>query len=222
MQDGNNAPENFLRSLAGQLINAYGLEYHIPTDLYEINQVFKKILTELSQHGQPLIIVVDALDEADQFRYTHTILHYLPAVLPAHIYFIVTSRPQLKLSLQAETVYEEYFLPSLGVEELEAYLQKRGQQPELAERLHEVSQGNPLYLYYLLQPGETLTEGALDHVPQGLHEFYSRNWELFVIHEQNVALLEARTLLLGLLALLRSPVPRKELIKLAKMKTAVL
>lgn len=73
----NNTPEMFLESIRGQLINRYRLENAEKACLADL---LAKVAQKLGD-GEPLVLVVDALDEVEQVTGPENIL-YLPKTLP--------------------------------------------------------------------------------------------------------------------------------------------
>lgn len=91
-----NTPETFLRSLRNQLIKRYGLtdiQSYGLTDIKtaSLSAILEEVRDRLDPQ-QPLIIVVDALDEVKQEQGAENILH-LPQYLPDKVYFFLTRRP---------------------------------------------------------------------------------------------------------------------------------
>ena len=213
-RNANDTPNNFLNSILYQLKEKYTLKIQIPSNAVEASQLFITILEELSQQRKPIVIIVDALNEAKLYRGTHTILDYLPYSLPEHIYFIVTTRPELKLSLQPDVFYEKYNLPPLTFDDTQNYLKSWNQNPNLSEALYHKSEGNPLYLYYVVHSTETLTFEEINNAPKGLEDFYENNWNRYFDNEHEEVsdqLIDERSRALGLLTLLRSPFLKENL-----------
>ncbi|BAY76415.1 hypothetical protein NIES25_28640 [Nostoc linckia NIES-25] len=87
LQERNNRPELFIKSIRQQLINRYYLENAENDDLSALLiKASNKIV-----NNQPLVIVIDALDEVEQAPGGENIL-YLPKTLPDKVYFWLTRR----------------------------------------------------------------------------------------------------------------------------------
>ncbi len=151
------------------------------------------------QPPPPIVIVIDALDEADSPGATHSWLH-LPVSLPEGVYFILTHRPG---------EYPVYTDPRVGRDEftilwddphqqkdIKAFLRAQAGRPEIARVLHSApastnveefitklqaaSEGNFMYLRYMLEDIATLQPGNnplnLSALPRGLEGYYARFW----------------------------------------------
>ena len=86
--NANNTPPQFLSSLREQLIRRYALSNAEDIDLMTLLEEVRDRLND----EQPLIILVDALDEVRQEQGPENIL-YLPKNLPNNVYFFLTRRP---------------------------------------------------------------------------------------------------------------------------------
>jgi hypothetical protein len=104
--DGRNTPEQFLASIRKQLINRYSLQN---ADNDNLSALIQKVSEKLSQNNDPLIIVIDALDEVKQEGRDN--LLSLPQNLPKGVYFLLTRRPYnletKRLSLSPDTPRDE-------------------------------------------------------------------------------------------------------------------
>jgi hypothetical protein len=92
-----NTPEAFLRNICAQLITAYDLPYQsLPAEAARYAGFLSSLFGEAtaSRPGQPVVIVVDALDEVDDTA-TATGRNplYLPVKLPDGVYVILTAQP---------------------------------------------------------------------------------------------------------------------------------
>lgn len=194
--------EVFLRSIVGQLQQQYGFEFEerTPISVSEWNIYFHKWIKEISAEEQ-LVIFVDALDEAQHYGGSDNLIKYLPQELPENVYFILSSRPEFKkedITFFDATVFERYDLPPFTQADIEDYLAVRSSRlsnplpggagvghlaeasttSQVAAVLYHKSEGNPLYLYYLLQEceNENLTLKQVSQLPQGLTKFYEKQW----------------------------------------------
>ncbi|MEH2422776.1 MAG: AAA family ATPase [Nostoc sp.] len=197
--EGRNTPDQFLQSIRQQLINRYQLQNadndNLPTLLTKVNE---KLAT-----GEPLVIVVDALDEVEQPRSGN--LLDLPKNLPDSIYFLLTRRryaqnekrllteevPEQQLDLTANK-YEvwnrkdvkEYISTCINDEPehdgLKAWIQKRKiQPPYFIEQVAQKSENNFMYLYYVLP---SIARGdyqdlSLEELPEKLQGYYEQHWK---------------------------------------------
>ncbi|MEH2007263.1 AAA family ATPase [Nostoc sp.] len=197
--EGRNTPEQFLQSIRQQLINRYHLQNaendNLPTLLKKVNE---KLAT-----GEPLVIVVDALDEVEQPGSGN--LLDLPKNLPEKIYFLLTRRryaqnekrllteevPEQQLDLTANQ-YEvwnrkdikEYISTFINDEPehhgLKTWIQKRNiQPPYFIEQVAQKSENNFMYLYYVLP---SIARGdyqdlSLEELPEKLQGYYEQHWK---------------------------------------------
>lgn len=196
--EGFNTPEAFLRNICAQLITEYDLPYQsVPGDVVRDASFLSRLLSEAiaSLPGQPVVIVVDALDEVDDATATggRNPLH-LPVTLPDGVYVILTMQPWLP-PLTAFCTYKTYFLRSDSPDNIAdartyilqtldddtartALASHRIGKAELTEQLIRKSEGSFMYLHYVLadlaRAGFTYDE--LADLPTGLAPYYAAKW----------------------------------------------
>lgn len=191
-----NRAELFLKSLRGQLQQRYNLPNTENADLRELLQQVAPQLPE----GEPLVVVVDALDEVEQ-EVGENLLH-LPKELPDNVYFLLTRRPYTletkRLTLSAGTATGKLDLS--GAEyapycrrDVEAYLQRWWDEEtalqqwtqtrhlsceQFVETLADKSENNFMYLRYVLPEMVSGKYDSLElkQLPQGLQEYYQTHW----------------------------------------------
>lgn len=198
--EGRNRPELFLKSIRQQLLNFYSLpsmaDAYLPT-------LLTKVRENISQ-DEPLIIVVDALDEVDQEGAGN--LLYLPTILPEGVYFILTRRPynqhEKKLSVQPSTLTQEldlrdkvqesnrdvkqYIRRLLNTGEykqgLSEWIEKHKQisSDAFVEEISLKSENNFMYLRYVLPAIAKgfYNEKSLEELPEGLQGYYYSHWQI--------------------------------------------
>lgn len=199
--EGITSAESFLKNLCAQLIGAYALDYtKLPAETGQdagiLETLLRQIGEKLSCHGRKLIIVVDALDEADhQSHKERSNTLYLPRLLPAGVYFILTERQGAEVPLYIECEYAEYMIEPgsrENSEDVAAYLNLKVQHPGVAsyiaknrigratfiDRLQELSQGNFMYLHYVIPEIANGAYTALktDALPKRLEGYYKDHW----------------------------------------------
>ncbi|BAZ81516.1 NACHT domain-containing protein [Sphaerospermopsis kisseleviana] len=191
--EGRNKPEKFLASIRQQLIKRYSLKNAENADL-------RTLLEKVSEKGQRLVIVVDALDEVEQEGNSN--LLDLPQNLPNGIYFLLTRRPYnqetKRLTVSPDTPVSELDLTkgdytALSQEDVKEYLhfflnndaklrnwinERNISEDSFVEQIALKSENNFIYLRYLL-PG--ISEGkyndlSLQGLPQGLQDYYTTHW----------------------------------------------
>jgi len=197
---GMNRPELFLKKIRQQLINRYQLQDVADADL---STLLTKVRDKLSAR-EPLVIVVDALDEVDQ-EASGNIL-YLPTTLPDGIYFILTRRPyhqnEKRLNFSPNIPSQELDLSNKIQENsrdvknhiwqllnqgeykqgLSQWIEKQSQvsNHDFVEEIAAKSENNFMYLHYVLS---AIAEGfyndkPLDELPVGLQGYYENHWQL--------------------------------------------
>jgi hypothetical protein len=200
----NIAPQNirttrtFLENIVAQLIARYELKYdELPPNSTEDSGFLTQCLGEAAgnRENHPLVLTIDALDEADRLGMASAVnTLYLPPSLPKGVYIVLTTRPLDDMHLQvAEQQTLDLEADSEGnlqdiTSYIEAYVQREGMQARLARwgvsgeqfitGLRKKSQGNFMYLYYVLPAveGGRFLEGSLDELPDGLMAYYQRHW----------------------------------------------
>ncbi|MBH8560993.1 AAA family ATPase [Nostoc sp. CENA67] len=200
LQQKNNRPELFLKSIRQQLINRYQLSNAEDDDL---SALLVKVSQQLKS-GERLVIVVDALDEVDQEPGAENILH-LPKTLPEKVYFFLTRRRyepskkrlytegvrEVELDLTASQYnevnrhdIEEYIRFFLDDDVdyragLLKWIQDRNiNRKTFVEQVAAKSENNFMYLRYVL-PG--IARGDYDdlnlkQLPDGLQQYYQTHW----------------------------------------------
>jgi hypothetical protein len=145
------------------------------------------------------VVVIDAIDEADVPPPACNWL-YLPKNLPKGVYVILTHRPgDYLLTTDPGVRVEEQIITwddPLQQRDIELYLPRQVKRPEIREvlenaiptvtqeqfidKLQEASQGNFMYLEYVL---DSITSGEagftpldLNKLPQGLRSYYDQFW----------------------------------------------
>lgn len=196
---------DFLANVCAQLIVKYELPHRfLPQEATQdsgyLVQLLGETVTKIKE--RPVVILVDALDEAED-----TGLHpganrlLLPPVLPAGVFFIITTREQADCRLFVEhrediylrdddpdnladvRQYLEDYLDTYPAQ-MQARIAQWGVTSEtFIEVITEKSQGNFMYLAYVLRNirDGRLTAANVDDIrllPQGLRGYYQRHWRM--------------------------------------------
>jgi hypothetical protein len=190
-------PATFLNSICAQLIATYSLNYlSLPANCGDNSGFLDKVLREVSRKciaGERCVIFVDALDEASE---TPGNLLCLPITLPEKVYIIVTMRNDRKFMPRIDCEQGELFIGNNSSENLsdvsdylqsvtgqhgiQDYMNQQGiQKSEFVQKMVSQSEGNFMYLHYVLREIE---KGAyhntqIDHIPQGLEGYYRDHWK---------------------------------------------
>ncbi|QHG20027.1 transcriptional regulator [Nostoc sp. ATCC 53789] len=200
LQERNNRPELFLKSIRQQLTNRYQLEN---TENDELSALLIKASAKISD-GENLVIVVDALDEVEQEPGAENIL-YLPKILPDKVYFLLTRRryePNKKRLYIEGVAHQELDLTAsqynkLSRDDIQAYItfilnnipeykdglrnwirKKNIADETFIEQVATKSENNFMYLRYVLP---VIAKGdyndlSLTQLPDGLQDYYQVHW----------------------------------------------
>ncbi len=205
----NIAPENirtarqFLQNVCAQLIARFGLDHQaLPPNSADDSGFLSQLLAEAAERaaGHPVVVVVDALDEAEDAGLPAAANRLLlPRVLPPGVFFILTSREEddYRLDVDNEATiwireadpgnredvarYLEDFIqgnPDVMGRRLEAWGVGRA---EFVAAIAALSEGNFMYLVHVLPeiasgrlgPGAV---GEMRDLPRGLKSYYQRHW----------------------------------------------
>lgn len=181
-----------------QLCSYYGLSNRAqPNDEADLREAIYSLLLERgSFQGKPLVIVIDAIDEAE-----HHFTPPFPARLPNGVYIVVSARAGkdeelFYLKTWCEGTYQ-ISLSRLPVASISQWLQKAGSgelaryssNEDFIEKLNDTTQGFPLYLHFLID--EMLQEAKessdivriLDRSPQGFSEYVNDQLHLLAQSE---------------------------------------
>lgn len=197
---GISSASQFLHHLCVQLITAASLPYpQLPPETTRDGAFLNRLLHEAAATlapGERLVIAVDALDEVSLAGADPDAnLLYLPASLPANVYFILTRR-RVDLPLMLFAPQETIDLTAYAAEnrsDIVAYLQQAIQRPALAawitaqglttaafvELLAERSEHNFMYLHLVLSEIEQGAYADLhaQMLPRGLAAYYEDHWK---------------------------------------------
>lgn len=197
--EGINKTETFLRNICSQLIVDYELPYNLlPFDISADDRFLTKLLGEVSgksKSDEKIVIVIDALDEVDSYgSQTGTNILCLPPRLPDGSYIIATTR-KISLNLRIECDQGElaidhnssqnlqdikrYLKIKTDNAEIAAYMKKQKlKKPAFVERMIKKSQGNFMYLRYVLPEIEkgAYKNMSFDQLPVGLENYYEDHW----------------------------------------------
>jgi hypothetical protein len=194
-------PDQFLAHVSAALIVRHQLSYNtLPARVGDDATFLGRILRESvnATSGGPIWVVVDGLDEAVEPPPGSNPL-LLPPELPAGVYIVVTRRAG-QLVTAPSTPSQRYTLrrdDPLQTADIQTLVRTRtesdsritdalaGSRPpvsadEFVARLTEFSEGNFMYLSYVLadiaarEPGELPMD--LNELPQGLRGYYDQFW----------------------------------------------
>lgn len=235
--EGRTQPERVLNILSTQVIARYGLPHiTLPPSAGETSDWFYERLKEAANFSDdPVVVVIDAIDEADSTPPGHNWLH-LPSDLPEGVYTVLIHRPgDYPLTTVPNLQVDEFVITWSDPKQqadIEAHLRQQAQSPEIqralenatppvdTERfvaaLREASQGNFMYLQYVLNDiaayEQDLTPLDLKKLPQGLKGYYTQFWSQLEAARKTEGWSDWDKLYRPVIALLgaaREPIPEK-------------
>jgi len=200
------SPRQFLENVCAQLIVRYGLDYRmLPPQAGEdagfLSQLLVEAAEQARQRGElPLIVVVDALDEAEDAGLAPSANRlYLPRALPPGVFFVITTREEADYRLDVDNESGIWIREDDPANEqdvaryIEAFVRTHSQ--VMHERIRvwgleaaafvtemtELSEGNFMYLVHVLPEiavGRLSREtvGGIGGLPRGLMGYYRRHW----------------------------------------------
>jgi hypothetical protein len=188
----------FLENACAELIARYDLDHdEIPPRAFEDSGFLVQCLSEAAADpkNHPVVLAIDALDEADRLGMPAAVnLLYLPFSLPEGAYVVATTRPldDLHLSVAEIRVLDLEADSQGNLQDITTYIESYVEREEMRARLatwgvsvkqfvaglRQKSQGNFMYLYYVLPAIEEgrFVKGTLDELPEGLMAYYQRHW----------------------------------------------
>jgi hypothetical protein len=194
---GIRSPKHFLTNVCAQLIVRYRLAHdRLPEDAHENGLFLSRLLQEASEKrrkDEPLVLVVDALDEAERAGTANPL--FLPPALPDGVFIVATTRPGDGYRLSVMRLRDlaldgrskengadvrEYIDAHRDQEGIRRWMAARTLEAEkFTDLLLEKSEGNFMYLYHVLQDIETgqFQEFRPEDLPRGLRDYYRRHWE---------------------------------------------
>jgi hypothetical protein len=199
--EGIRKPDQFLPNLCAQLVRDFDLGTStLPPEASRDAQFLKVLLdkaaAKLREQGRKLLVLVDALDEADPSGVTrgaNTL--YLPSDLPPGVFVAVTSRRgaykltfaceghTIDLQKESENNFADVRLLTQSYtakDGIRAYIAAQGlDETAFVDELVKRSEGNFMYLHYVLPEIEKGTYAARDFstLPAGLRSYYEDQWD---------------------------------------------
>lgn len=229
---GPNRADQFLESVCKQLVARYQLPYDpLPSNATRDGEFLGQLLDEvaLKRNGQPVVIVIDALDEVDSGSYRDANILYLPPHLPDGVYFIMTRRRGVEIPFTAYTPLQTISLLDYQIDsqhDVRLYIQNRVDNSEklrqqinerqetiivFTDKIVDKSKNNFMYLRYLLQDIEKglYKDLSLESFPQSLRGYYNFHWQRMGMNA--VPLPVAKIKIIYILGEVREPVSRREI-----------
>jgi hypothetical protein len=205
----NIAPQNirhardFLNNVCTQLIVRYKLEhYTLPPEAEKDSGFLSQLISEVIEKDEtePVVILIDALDEAEDIGLAPGAnILFLPPALPNGVYFVVATRTKAEFRLVVDNRKDIYMKDDdpWNLEDVRQYIwnflgeyharmtpaieQWGVEEDEFVEVITEKSEGNFMYLVYVLSDirDGKLTASNVDNIrnlPKGLQAYYQRHW----------------------------------------------
>jgi len=190
--------DHVLRSVCFQICLSCGLALPSPLTAnthLELLRFFGNVLTEVSQQGNTVLIILDALDQLSDQHYAHK-LHWMPADLPPNVHLVVSmdtnseAFANMRLKLKGlESFFEvERLSRDEGRQMMESYLlaSQRTLTPDQsnAALLSFEQTGSPLHLTLILSAAKRWTSFTLltaTHLGPNTQEMMS---QLFLMLEE--------------------------------------
>jgi len=192
----------FLASVSGQLQARYGPGPGAPpaADTAELSSLLGRAAAQATAES-PLVLVIDALDEAEEPVRPGVSRLALPRTLPEHTYLVITTRPGADYEVQVDERRELVLRDDdeRNLADVRAYVERnidtesdalqpllgswRMTRASLADLLVARSQGNFMYVVHVLGDVRRglITPETIDHpdsLPVGLHAYYEAHWRI--------------------------------------------
>ena len=196
---GINTPRHFLGNVCASLIVHYDLPVERLPDGFERDGAFLNELLSIAKESpkwrEPLLIVIDALDEVIQpDSGGGGNLLYLPPSLPDGVFVVVSTRPRffLRLRVQHQRTLDIKADSPENLQDAQRYIKGRARlrgvrtwlkehhvsRKDLTNTLLEKSEGNFMYLRHVLSAvaAGTFADFTLQQLPEGLVAYYRAHW----------------------------------------------
>jgi hypothetical protein len=188
---GIRSPEAFLANVCAQLILRYGLDHaFLPEDATRDGGFLAGLLADAAAEpgALPIVVVVDALDEAEHPGAAGANRLFLPPSLPAGVFFVVSTREQYDYRLFVDARRDIYLRDDdpQNLADVTAYIDdfldrnadRIGEPDRIGAAVVEHSEGNFMYVVHVLRD---ILEGRIDPadiraLPVGLRSYYRRHW----------------------------------------------
>lgn len=196
----------FLQNMGEQLCEFYGLRGSLPAQETSLRVLYPQLLQIPLQAGQKLVVVVDGLDEALNWKVAGDLF----PVLPEGVFVVFSARAEPGQDVPAilgVSVCETITLTKLSLSEVGGLLRSMAAPINaLAEEINfvsavlEVSEGDPFYLRFLMDDMllGTITPDNISRQPQGLTKYLELWWRQ-LNDDVNISTIEVYALL-GLLS----------------------
>ncbi|MBL7488607.1 toll/interleukin-1 receptor domain-containing protein [Frankia sp. AgB1.9] len=192
-----NTSSHFIRQLGANLAARYGVApLAAAVDRDRHGETLSRLLIDARAEapaGEPVLLVVDALDEVNSLGDppgANALL--LPSHVPAGVYFVLSSRRAATVldtdspsrifdlgHVQSDTMVDirQFLEQAASRDPLSRWLSERGVPVvDFVRRLAEGSEGNFMYLRYVLPELLSESQLTLERLPRGLEQYYEVHW----------------------------------------------
>lgn len=193
LEQSDSDPTNLLVGLVGRLAHALGMSMKASQEISVLKDTLKQLLNEASRKKQPVILILDGLDEClrggEEVSY---LLNSLPSHMPEFSYLVLSSRPVPRVRnfwLSLDPLHRaELTLQGLPKESVQELLCRSWNKYEVLSHVSVVDamcapapgsedrQGNPLFVKLVLSElvrGQLSMDG-LARIPHELSTMYAR------------------------------------------------
>jgi AAA ATPase domain len=199
------SPRQFLENVCAQLIARYELDHAtLPPQAAEdagfLSQLLAEAVERARSQGEPVVVVVDALDEAEDTGLDASANRlYLPRSLPEGVFFVVTTREEADYRLDVDNDtqiwirdedpanqqdvarYIESFIDTHADPMNDRIAEWGLTRPAFTQAIAGRSEGNFMYLVHVLPEiarGQLSPDGGegIGALPRGLKGYYQRHW----------------------------------------------
>jgi len=192
--EGINTAEMFLKNVCAQLIVSYDLGYESLPDVRDPG-CFQRLLSEASSKskGENVVILIDALDEADNTQPEGVNPLYIPSSVPEGVYIVITMRktriPPRIIHFEQKDIendsneniadVREYIMKCVRKKSIAEYVKKQEKPEAFMEGISGKSEYNFIYLYYVFLDIEkgSYKDMGIESFPQGLENYYEDHWK---------------------------------------------
>ncbi len=185
-------PGEFLKAILQMLSQIINLKYSPAGNEGELAEELRTQLRVVSQklvhENRKLLLVIDGLDEAlsakGDAETGRNLLDYIPHDVPSRVFILMAGRRKDEIDTLYDTIHREkrgrLLIDGLTNDDIRGMLYKVVSKYELKdkyiERVHKLSEGNPLYVKLLM---EELIEGRMSVndigvLPQSLEDMYRK------------------------------------------------
>ncbi|MFD3843707.1 AAA family ATPase [Streptomyces sp. NPDC058642] len=205
--EGSGFDPTLLEHLLSNLVRQLEPNRSVPSDGFTLTERWDEALA--AERECPTVLVLDAIDEVD--RHPSFLLGRFPQRLPRNLFILLSARSQGDRSYLAEVgLRQDHIDLKLTLGGLDAGAVRDlllhhagtagaalGQHADFVDALHDVSEGDPFYLRFLVEDVEKghITAKNIEQTPFGLYQYLDEQFEQLhrsvdtALHDQVLALI---------------------------------